>query len=54
MARVTLVDVARYCGVSRATVSLVLNDSPLVATQTRDRVREAMTELGYVYNRAAA
>jgi LacI family transcriptional regulator len=54
MVRVTLVDVARHCGVSRATVSLVLNDSPLVATKTRDRVREAMTELGYVYNRAAA
>jgi LacI family transcriptional regulator len=33
---------------------LVLNDSPLVATKTRDRVRQAMVELGYVYNRAAA
>ena len=54
MARVTLMDVARHCGVSRATVSLVLNDSPLVATKTRDRVRQAMVELGYVYNRAAA
>ncbi len=54
MARVTLIDVARHCGVSRATVSLVLNDSPLVATKTRDRVRQAMSELGYVYNRAAA
>ncbi|HVD52609.1 MAG TPA: LacI family DNA-binding transcriptional regulator [Propionibacteriaceae bacterium] len=47
-------DVAQHCGVSRATVSLVLNDSPLVAAKTRDRVRQAMTELGYVYNRAAA
>ena len=54
MTRVTLMDVARHCGVSRATVSLVLNNSPLVAATTRDRVREAMTELGYVYNRAAA
>ena len=54
MARVTLMDVARHCDVSRATVSLVLNDSPLVATKTRDRVRQAMAELGYVYNRAAA
>jgi LacI family transcriptional regulator len=52
--RVTLMDVARHCGVSRATVSLVLNDSPLVAEKTRDRVRQAMNELGYVYNRAAA
>lgn len=54
MARLTLMDVARHCGVSRATVSLVLNDSPLVAEKTRDRVRQAMAELGYVYNRAAA
>jgi DNA-binding LacI/PurR family transcriptional regulator len=54
MARVTLMDVARHCGVSRATVSLVLNDSPLVAAKTRDRVRQAMSDLGYVYNRAAA
>ena len=54
VARATLVDVARHCGVSRATVSLVLNDSPLVAAMTRDRVRQAMVELGYVYNRAAA
>ena len=54
MTRVTLIDVAQHCGVSRATVSLVLNNSPLVAANTRDRVRQAMTELGYVYNRAAA
>ena len=54
MARVTLMDVARHCDVSRATVSLVLNDSPLVAAKTRNRVRQAMVELGYVYNRAAA
>jgi LacI family transcriptional regulator len=54
MARTTLMDIARHCGVSRATVSLVLNDSPLVADQTANRVRQAMSELGYVYNRAAA
>src|SRR5215203_4969819 len=54
MTRVTLIDVAQHCGVSRATVSLVLNNSPLVAANTRDRVRRAMSELGYVYNRAAA
>jgi len=54
LSRVTLTDVARHCDVSRATVSLVLNDSPLVAAKTRDRVRQAMADLGYVYNRAAA
>jgi DNA-binding LacI/PurR family transcriptional regulator len=54
LTRAALMDVARHCGVSRATVSLVLNESPLVATKTRERVRQAMIELGYVYNRAAA
>lgn len=54
MARITLVDVAKHCGVSRATVSLVLNDSPLVNDKTAERVRAAMSELGYVKNRAAA
>jgi DNA-binding LacI/PurR family transcriptional regulator len=54
MGRTTLMDVARHCGVSRATVSLVVNDSPLVAAATKDRVRSAMSQLGYVYNRAAA
>lgn len=47
-------DVARHCGVSRATASLVLNNSPLVADATATRVRQAMSELGYVYNQAAA
>jgi LacI family transcriptional regulator len=54
LARVTLMDVAQHCGVSRATVSLVVRDSPLVAEATRDRVKQGMRELGYVYNRAAA
>ena len=47
-------DVAEHCQVSRATVSLVLRDSPLVADATRERVKRGMEELGYVYNRAAA
>jgi len=54
VARVTLIDVAQHCQVSRATVSLVLRDSPLVAEATRERVKQGMKELGYVYNRAAA
>ncbi|SHI88541.1 transcriptional regulator, LacI family [Roseomonas rosea] len=52
--RLTLKDVAARAGVSRATVSLVLRDSPLVAAETRDRVRGAVDALGYVYNRGAA
>ena len=54
MSRATLLDVAKHCGVSRATVSLVLNNSPLVADATRARVQQGLADLGYVYNRAAA
>lgn len=52
--RVTLTHVAEHAGVSRATASLVLRDSPLVAEATRLRVRAAMQSLGYVYHRGAA
>src|SRR5215469_15465731 len=52
--RVTLKDVARAAGVSKATVSLVLRESPLVHAETRARVLGEMRRLGYVYNRAAA
>ncbi|MDK1491869.1 LacI family DNA-binding transcriptional regulator [Sinorhizobium sp. 7-81] len=52
--RVTLLDVARHANVSRATASLVLRKSPLVGSETRMRVEEAMRDLGYVYNIGAA
>jgi LacI family transcriptional regulator len=52
--RVTMLDVAKHCNVSRATVSLVIRNSPLVANATRERVKQGMRDLGYVYNRAAA
>ncbi|WP_159997148.1 LacI family DNA-binding transcriptional regulator [Roseomonas sp. 18066] len=52
--RLTLTEVAAQAGVSRATVSLVLRDSPLVAEATRLRVREAAEAVGYLYNRGAA
>ncbi|WP_148252010.1 LacI family DNA-binding transcriptional regulator [Aidingimonas lacisalsi] len=51
---VTLQDIAAHAGVSRSTVSLVLRESPLVADATRDKVRQAIKTLGYVYNRGAA
>lgn len=52
--RVTVIDIARAAGVSKSTVSLVLQGSPLVKEETRARVNEAIRELGYVYNRGAA
>lgn len=52
--RPTIIDVAKVAGLSKSTVSLVLQDSPLVKDITRKVVREAMASIGYVYNRAAA
>jgi len=52
--RPTIIDVASRAGVSKSTVSLVLQNSPLVRTETRADVRRAMADLGYVYNRSAA
>ncbi len=54
MKRPTIHDVAREAGVSKSTVSLVLQDSPQIKAATRDVVRAAMGRLGYVYNRTAA
>lgn len=51
----TSADVARLAGVSRATVSYVLNntDAVRISEPTRRRVREAAEELGYVPHAAA-
>jgi DNA-binding LacI/PurR family transcriptional regulator len=49
----TLDDVARAAGVSRATVSRVVNGVALVAPETQAAVRDAIDDLGYHSNRAA-
>lgn len=49
----TMKDVARRAGVSSATVSRVLNDDNLVSSAARDRVMQAIDELGYRPNRIA-
>jgi DNA-binding LacI/PurR family transcriptional regulator len=45
--------VAALAGVSRGTVSRVINDSPQVSPRAREAVRRAIDELGFVPNRAA-
>lgn len=50
---VTIFDVARLAGVSHQTVSRVLNEHPHVRDSTRQRVREAVTQLRYRPNVAA-
>lgn len=52
--RVTVVDIAHAAGVSKSTVSLVLQGSPLVNEATRAKVSAVIRDLGYVYNRGAA
>lgn len=46
-------DVAKLAGVSHQTVSRVINDGPYIKDSTRERVSNAMTELGYVPSAAA-
>ena len=49
----TLEQVAALAGVSRATVSRVVNGSPKVSPAVRAQVERAVVKLGYVPNRAA-
>lgn len=52
--RPTILDVAKQAGVSKSTVSLVLQGNKTVKESTRQAVRQAMADIGYVYNRSAA
>jgi LacI family transcriptional regulator len=53
LANVTLKDVARLSGVSPMTVSRVINGGQRVSPQTRQKVEQAIAELGYVPSRVA-
>lgn len=49
----TIEDVAKLAGLSRTTVSRVLNDHPYVSDEKKKLVEQAMEHLGYVPNSAA-
>ena len=44
---VTIKDVAKLAGVSPSTVSRVCNNNPAISKETRERVQQAMAQLGY-------
>lgn len=46
----TINDIARIAGVSKKTVSRVINDSPLLTGETRSKVAAVIADLGYVPN----
>ena len=52
--KTTILDIAREAGVSKSTVSLVLQGSDLIRPDTAAKVRKAIADTGYVYNRGAA
>lgn len=43
----TINDIARLSGVSKKTVSRIINNSPLVSKETREKVEALMREVGY-------
>lgn len=51
--RLTIIEIAKHAGVSRSTVSRVINDDPNVNSTTRQRVRSVMQRLNFQPNAAA-
>ncbi|MEO0564175.1 MAG: LacI family DNA-binding transcriptional regulator, partial [Chloroflexota bacterium] len=49
----TLTEVAKRAGVSTATVSKVLSNTPYFTEETRQKVMQAVEEIGYIPNLAA-
>lgn len=52
--KIKLSTIGEALGVSTATVSLALRDSPLVAEDTKVKVKAYAQDIGYIYNRRAA
>lgn len=47
---VSIKDIAKVAGVSPATVSLALNDNPLVNAKTKRKIQQIANEMGYIPN----
>lgn len=54
MQKPTLSQIAKQLGLSTATVSLAMKENSRISDQTRAKVKEALRESGYVYQRSAA
>ncbi len=50
---ITIADVAKHAGVSKMTVSRVINNSGYISQETRARVEQAIKDLGYIPNALA-
>ena len=50
MKRLTLEEIGKIAGVSRATVSRVINNHPNISDEVRERVQEVIAETGYQPN----
>lgn len=51
--KLTILDIARLSGVSKSTVSRVINQDPLVKPATRERVEQVIAEHGFVPSKPA-
>ena len=51
--KVTISDVARLAGVSTATVSHTINNTRYVSAETKEKVYQAINELGYTPDASA-
>jgi len=53
MKRVTIKDIARKLGIAYSTVSMAINDDSTISKATKEKVRQAIIEMGYHPNKAA-
>ncbi|MDR2482787.1 MAG: LacI family transcriptional regulator, partial [Treponema sp.] len=53
MEKISIADVAKHAGVSKATITRVVNRTGYVAAKTLERVVKSIEELGYIPNRVA-